>query len=413
MKTERLTESKAVTLTLTDNQADQLRQIGRALASETQWWGADADAQRPDRSIVRCQRLAGTRHTVRVADMVGVIGLEDLQLIIEPKIPLPHLLYLLVESNQIPRSLYERSSLAPEDNFFTVIARWFVHTCELLLRNGLISDYGSITADLPCARGRIHTIKTARSVMVGRPAIRCDFDRFGEDTSLNRVLKAAGEKLLRAAGLPIDLRERCRRIQYRLSDVGQLRRSDLRARPDALSRRYRDAHPLALAILACTGLNLEEGSESTWTFLFRTPEAVEEGLRNSLRTHLGPAWTVRKTAKTLLGDRNRSLNPDLVFGDSDAVGDVKYRLTADGEIRRGELNQVTTFATGYHTKKAIVIAFGPCEMGEKVHVGPIEVSGFNWNFDMATPAQAAATLAENVGSWLAPIRAHDVLDGVL
>jgi 5-methylcytosine-specific restriction endonuclease McrBC regulatory subunit McrC len=316
----------------------------------------------------------------------------------------------LVESNQVPRSLYERSSLGVDDNFFSVIARWFVHTCEVLLRHGLVSDYGRVTADLPCARGRIHTVKTAQSVLAGRPVIRCEFDRFGEDTSLNRVLKAAVVRLLGLPGLPLDLRERRRRIHPRLSDVGELRRADLGVRPDALSRRYRDAHPLALAILASTGLSMEEGGKSTWTFLFRTPEAVEEGLRNSLRTHLEPAWKVQKTGKILLGDRNSSLNPDLVFGDNDAVGDVKYRLTADGEIKRGDLNQVTPFATGYHAKKATVIAFGPCETGEEVHVGSVQVNGFNWNSDQATPEQAATRLAESVGSWLTRSRNRDVLD---
>jgi McrBC 5-methylcytosine restriction system component len=134
-----------------------------ALASQKQWWGASDDADTPNRSVVRCERLADARHTVRVSDAIGAIGLGDLQLIIEPKIPLPHLLYLLVESNQVPRSLYERSSLGVDDNFFSVIARWFVHTCEVLLRHGLVSDYGRVTADLPCARGRIHTVKTAVS----------------------------------------------------------------------------------------------------------------------------------------------------------------------------------------------------------------------------------------------------------
>jgi 5-methylcytosine-specific restriction endonuclease McrBC regulatory subunit McrC len=410
VKTERLTESKTSTVTLTDSQADELRRIGRALASQKQWWGASDDADTPNRSVVRCERLADTRHTVRVADAIGAIGLGDLQLIIEPKIPLPHLLYLLVESNQVPRSLYERSSLGVDDNFFSLIARWFVHTCEVLLRHGLVSDYGRVTADLPCARGRIHTVKTAQSVLAGRPVIRCEFDRFGEDTSLNRVLKAAGVRLLGLRGLPLGLRERCRRIHHRLSDVGELRRADLGVRPDALSRRYRDAHPLALAILASTGLSMEEGGKSTWTFLFRTPEAVEEGLRNSLRTHLEPAWKVQKTAKILVGDRKRSLNPDLVFGRNEAIGDVKYRLTVDGEIKRGELNQVTTFATGYHAKKATVIAFGTCEAGEEVHVGPVQVNGFNWNSDEATPEQAARRLAERVESWLTRVCDRDVLD---
>ena len=54
-----------------------------------------------------------------MSDAIGIIGLDDLQLIIDPKIPLSHLLYLLVESNQVPRSLYERSSLGVDDSFFT------------------------------------------------------------------------------------------------------------------------------------------------------------------------------------------------------------------------------------------------------------------------------------------------------
>ncbi|PRC48533.1 hypothetical protein C6A85_79360, partial [Mycobacterium sp. ITM-2017-0098] len=136
-------------MTLSDSHADELRRIGRALASQKQWWGASVDEDTPDRSVIRCERVAEARHTVRVSDAIGAIGLGDLQLTIEPKIPLQHLLYLLAESNQVPRSLYERSSLAVDDHFFTVIARWFVHTCEVLLRRGLVSDYGRVTADLP------------------------------------------------------------------------------------------------------------------------------------------------------------------------------------------------------------------------------------------------------------------------
>ncbi|OBG73496.1 McrC family protein [Mycobacterium sp. E3305] len=410
MKTERLTESRASTLALTDSQADELRRIGRALASQKQWWGASDDADTPTRSVVRCEHLNGALYTVAVSDAIGAIGLGDLQLIIMPKIPLPHLLYLLAESNQVPRSLYERSRLGADDNFFSLIARWFVHSCEVLLRHGLASDYGRVTADLACARGRIHTLKTARSILAGRPVISCEFELFGEDTSLNRVLKAAVLRLLALPGLPSELRERCRRIHHRLTDIGELQPADLGVRPGALSRRYRDAHPLALAILASTGLSMEEGRKSTWTFLFRTPEAVEEGLRNSLRTHLQPDWKVQKKAKILLGDRSRSINPDLIFGNNEAVGDVKYRLNADGEIKRSELNQVTTFATGYHAQKATVIAFGPCERGEEVHVGSVQVNGYNWNSDAVTPEQAAARLAGRVGTWLAQSSVRDVAD---
>jgi hypothetical protein len=399
VRTEELVESAESTIALTDRQADELRRIGQSLASQKQWWGAAEDEDTVTRSVVRCTRIAEDQHRVRVSDAVGVIGLDELQLIIRPKIPLPHLLYLI--SDSAPRTLYEKSSLGVDDHFFSVIARWFIRACEELLRHGLVSDYGRITGDLTCGRGRIQPVPTYQAVVLaGRPVIRCEFDRFGEDTSLNRVLKAAVQRLLGAPVLPRDLRQRCRRILHRFSDVGDLRRTDLLITPDALSRRYRDAHPLALLILSSTGFGMAAGNRSTWTFLFRTPEAVEEGVRRALCTHLAPRWRVRKALLPLAGNRYRTLSPDLVFGSGEAVGDVKYRHAGDGEIKREELNQVVTFATGYSAAKASIIAFGGCETGEEVHVGRVRVNGFNWNPDAATPEEAAAILAARVGNWL-------------
>ncbi len=373
MRTEYLVESSAEELTLTEHEANELDRLGEALASQKTWWG-DSDETEPQRpkTVIRCKRSGEGRYSVRVSEAVGIVGVGELQLIISPKIPLPHLLFLLAESEQIPRLLYERSQLSSDDNFFSVIARWFVHASETLLRQGLASDYGNITDDLACARGRIHTVRTFKSILAGRPVIRCDFDRFGEDTSLNRVIKGAALRLLSLPSLPEDLQDRCRRIVYRLSDIGELRGSDLLARPDPLSRRYRDVHPLALAVLSSTGINMKEGNGSTWTFLFRTPDPVEIGVRNSLQRHLYPRWRVGKAKKILLGDRARSLNPDLVFADNDgkgAVGDVKYRLNTDGEIRRSDLNQVTTFATGFRSAKALVVPFLPIPAPDELASG--------------------------------------------
>jgi len=403
VKTEFLTESKPTELTLTDHEADQLRWLGSALASRKGWWG-ESDGPKTDiRSVIQCDRVSDDCYNVKVSDSVGAIGVGDLQLIVRPKIPLSHLIFLLAEADQLPRSLYERSRLSADDTFFDVIANWFVDTCEALLRQGLTSDYGRITGDLPCARGRIHVVKTSRALSRGRPSVHCDFDHFGEDTGLNRVIKAAALRLLRQPALPGKLHERCRRIVYRLSDIGELRVGDLSVKPDALSSRYRDAHPLALSILSSTGIDLDSGGTSAWTFLFRTPESVEEGLRNTLQRHLQPDCAVRKTGKVLLGDRRRSLNPDLVFGDNEAVGDIKYRLANSNDLERSDANQVTAFATAYRVDKAAIIAFGHTDDRRPAPwaaFGPVRVNGFSWNCDEAFPERAAINLAEQLREWL-------------
>lgn len=161
------------------------------------------------------------------------------------------------------------------------------------------------------------------------------------------MLKAASLRLLGVPSLPADLRARCRRILYRLSEVGDLRHEDRRATLDPLARVYRDVHPLALLILDGSGVAMREGVNPTWTFLWRTPDVIEAGIRNTLSERLEPHCRITKHGLALVGDMKRTLNPDLVFGGTVAVGDIKYKVTLDGSIRDADLNQVTTFATGY------------------------------------------------------------------
>lgn len=400
MRTERLTESSPTVLALTAAEANQLRVLGRTMASNRRWWGELDEPEDRPRRVIRCEQESTGRYRVVVANAVGAIGLGEVQLIVQPKIPVAHLLYLLGESQQLPRVAGQRSAIDDDAGFFVLVARWFLDSCEILLRHDLIRDYERVTADLPFARGRIHAAETARSVLAGRPMVRCDFDRYGEDTALNRVLRAAAQTLLATPVLPDDLRRRARRVHMRLDGARPVQHRDIFARPDARSRHYRDAHPLALSILSGSGVAPREGQRSAWTFLFRTPEAVEEGIREALHRHLDPRWQVRKKGRALAGTRNRTLNPDLVFGDGLAVGDVKYRLS-NGDIGRSHLNQVTTFATGYGAERATVIAFGSVPVGEQVDVGEVRVNGFNWNITEFEPAAAARALALDVEAWLA------------
>jgi hypothetical protein len=155
-------------------------------------------------------------------------------------------------------------------------------------------------------------------------------------------------------------------------------------------------------ILSASGIGRGEGPASVWTFLYRTPECVEEGVRASLKRHLSPTWEVAKRGRRLVGSKNRLLQPDLVFGDQLAIGDLKYRTTTNGEISRSNLNQITTFATGYGARKAVVVAFGNVPVGEYVEVGDVRVSGMNWNTAEVEPERAGAELAIRIRAAVRP-----------
>ena len=136
------------------------------------------------------------------------------------------------------------------------------------------------------------------------------------------------------------------------------------------------------------------------TFLFRTPEAVEEGVRRLLKTGLAPDWNVDKKGRRLPGARPRTLNPDLVFNGDEAIGDVKYRLSS-GPIPRSHMNQVTTFAAGYGTTRGLLLGFSSGQDTDHVEVGQIRIDSLNWDVNQPDPSQSAADLIGAVRGWLA------------
>lgn len=118
--------------------------------------------------------------------------------------------------------------------------------------------------------------------------------------------------------------------------------TDLDAVIDRKSSYYRDGFLLAKEVIAASGRSLRRGGRRSWTFLFRTPIPVEEGLRSIIRDGLLPV-AVGNTSVALGGTTMR-VHPDLIFGDLAAVGDVKYK-TGGPDWDRGDLYQVVAFAT--------------------------------------------------------------------
>ena len=54
---------------------------------------------------------SGTDWNVRVRDAVGLVALPDLQLVVHPKIPTEHLIYLFARAGALPRLESQSGSL--------------------------------------------------------------------------------------------------------------------------------------------------------------------------------------------------------------------------------------------------------------------------------------------------------------
>jgi 5-methylcytosine-specific restriction enzyme subunit McrC len=396
----RLTESQPATMQLTQGQAVALAAAGRRLASSKSWWGDPDGSENEERTVIRVRPAGAGEWEVRVADAVGAVAVADLQLLIGPKIPDDHLLYLFARSQQFPRLDPQHTTVGRGSSLWELVATWFVDAAEQVLRKDLIRDYRPHVAALPLVRGRIQALTTSRALLKGQVAITCEFDEFDEDNPLNRLMLAAALAVGSSQILPADLRQRARRISLRLDGVGRLRPQDLRAVVDRRTDYYRDAVALAKSILASAGRSLEEGPEAAWSFLIRTPEMVEAGLRQVLAEGLDRRWRVAKGHLQLPGS-TKTLNPDLVFGEGLAVGDVKYKLTGQ-DWNTGDLYQAVSFAAGYRTQRALLISFSSdAEVLPELTVGDIRVTHIPWQASPDTsPDEAANLLVAQVSTWL-------------
>jgi hypothetical protein len=130
---------------------------------------------------------------------------------------------------------------------------------------------------------------------------------------------------------------------------------------------------------------------------------VEAGVRRILQDALGP-HRLRKQ-RFQLADSSVSFNPDLVFDDGTAVGDVKYKLSS-GDWNRQDLYQAIAFAEAFGAEDAVVVRFRTTETASvrDAHVGGQIIHEVTWLADSGHPAAiAAASVADAVAEWLSSV----------
>jgi 5-methylcytosine-specific restriction enzyme subunit McrC len=398
---EILTESTPKAIALTTVQATALSELGKNLASKKQWWGHEDEESTSalEKSVIRCSPRIDGRWDVIVLNAVGVITIGDLDLFVEPKIPVAHAVHLFSRSDQFPRLSDDalKVQIATGQLLWRAIAQWFITSVEELLRDDLIKDYRGAIREIPQARGHIDVFATTQSFLNGRLGIVCEYDEFDADNALNRVLKAALSKTQRMRSLDASVRDRAARAVLRFDDVGQLRPMDLRVWVDRHASRYSDSVALAKHVLGGTARSIEVGEASARCFLLRTPDLIEAGVRSILEEALRDVCIVKKSGLGIPGTK-MTLNPDLNFGDQ-AVGDVKYK-TSDDWVR-SDLYQAISFAVGFGVKRCAIVRF--CSESEVsvriITVGDVEVAHFGWPI-ATTPNLAEEQLAIRVKTWV-------------
>lgn len=356
MRIEDFVEGEARVLEITPRQFDDLRRLSVRLGNNRAWWGDDrTDPDREPPRIADVDRVADGLARVRVRNVVGVLAVPGLELIVSPKIPSEHFLYLL-ESALLGavRHESEPATLNAGSNLRRLVVHWYIEALERLVGTGLTRDYIEQRAELDHVRGRIDSRSMVRSWYAGRVRIACEFDEFSEDTPLNRYLSYACRLIMSGGSMSDSEFGRLRVLHARLPRVLDAAAVE----PPTLSHReqhYREAVSLAEDIIRATGRDLSEGEKAASTFAIYTPRVIEEGIRNALKLTLKPLRVTRTGGRRLMPSFVM-VRPDLELGPPPFTGDVKYKL---GSLswNRADLAQAVLFATAYRSPRAVVIDF--------------------------------------------------------
>jgi 5-methylcytosine-specific restriction endonuclease McrBC regulatory subunit McrC len=403
----RLVESKAVQVALRDRQALELAILGRQLAMSRS--SSDMDEE-SGATVIRCTPLSHDRWSVFVDNAVGIIAVADLQIVVEPKIPLEHLIFLFEKANLIPRLDKRPITVSASSTLLELVARWFLSTLEVLFRDDLLHDYREERDAIRVLRGSLDVPGSVGLYYSGRPLFSCFYEQYDADTPLNRLLKAATERLASSGVFPEDLRRRSRLLARRFVGVGTLQHRDPQATTDRRTAVYADAIMLAKLLLAGESRSIESGSRRAWAFLLPTPYAVQSAITKLISEYLSDCTTAHPASISL--GAGLTANPDLVFDTFNAVGDVKYKVL-DGRWKRDDLYQAVAFACALESSDASILTFArqQRDVPPIATFGQLRITPIAWLADSSLEASIAARLfCEEIKRWLFAVPHENVTD---
>lgn len=103
---------------------------------------------------------------------------------------------------QLPDEFYEKLTAGEKfDNIFDLLAYIFVVRLNKQIKQGLHREYLDFKEELPVLRGRIDVAETIQTKFARRRTVICEYDDLSVNNIFNRIIRTAGEFLLRSGNL--------------------------------------------------------------------------------------------------------------------------------------------------------------------------------------------------------------------
>ncbi|GAA2530942.1 McrC family protein [Pilimelia columellifera] len=341
---------------------------------------------------------------------VGVIRVGDLEVRIDPKVPIARLFFLLGYAKRIDWRP-ELVSVGARDRLLPAVAGVLARLSDRATAQGLLQGYRVVHETGPTLRGRIRAADQLARHLGRFPPLELECDQFGPDIPENQILRAAAARMRHLPAIAPAVSATLRQQDRKLRDVTVLTPGQRppRWRPDARNGRYQPALAVAELVLRGTSVEFATGTVAVHGFLVQMPAVFESFLETSLREALrrhGGVLRGQDTAHHLDAARRVPLRPDLVWWVDDrpaAVIDAKYKAVgaAYGEdVRHADLYQMLAYCTALNLRRGhLVYANEPGDLPtHRVRHRDIDIHCHGLNLDQEPEPllRDVAALAEKI-----------------
>ena len=299
---------------------------------------------------------------VSAHNYVGSIVVDDLQVLVRPKIPLRNLFLLLEVGLREQDWRDEAARYETSHDLLPALVSFFARTAETTLARGLYHSYQERRDRLVALRGRVDIDRQLARPGVAIPTA-CRFTEFTADLLENSYMKAAVSRSLRVAGVQPADRHRLMRHLVTLEDVGDVRHHHSKYDDVVFTRlneHYRPALRLARLVLENLTLKDTLGETQALSFMVDMNNLFERFVTERLGRALRGRLSVKDQHHSYLDEgRDVAIRPDLVFGSPGSgrfVADIKYKLTDDSAGgRNADLYQLLAYTTALDLPEGLLI----------------------------------------------------------
>lgn len=331
--------------------------------------------------VISVEPVVGTqdRYSLRPNSIIGAVEIDDLSVLIKPKIEIWQVLALACYAigNGAVKFQTDDFGFDQEDALHDFLAIALAFQARKAFARGLLHGYRTEEEALHTVRGRIRFDDQLRRRFGVPLPVEVRYDEFTIDVLANQLVKAAAHRLVRARLRSSKARRDLGWVASMLDDVSlcEFAPKDVPSvRYDRLNEHYRGVVELSRLILRHGAFESERGEVRASGYLMDMnvvfQEFVTQALRDALQTSaavFGERW-IRS-----LDDGSRiHLKPDLVWRERNRcvfVGDAKYKRIVDDRIPNADLYQLLAYSIAEDLPGGLLIyAVDETETGNREYV---------------------------------------------